>query len=176
MARWNVLGLQGALLTHLVEPVYLYSLTVGSLQHVGHLSRAVAHRLGGLGGLGRLPAPYRCHRPLLACLCRGRPYHPGKSPGTSVNWTAGDAQPEVLNATTGTRMASGSPSRLCKRALFTRWAKLVHRSTPLPYCQAKRAAEVYQAVKQRWVSALREAGLGTWVRKPPEQDHFLLCV
>uniref|UniRef100_A0A8C9QYT9 Adenosine deaminase RNA specific B2 (inactive) n=1 Tax=Scleropages formosus TaxID=113540 RepID=A0A8C9QYT9_SCLFO len=175
MARWNVLGLQGALLTHLVEPVYLYSLTVGSLQHVGHLSRAVAHRLGGLGGLGRL--------------CRGRPYHPGKSPGTSVNWTAGDAQPEVLNATTGTRMASGSPSRLCKRALFTRWAKLVHRvspqstrhlnriaSTPLPYCQAKRAAEVYQAVKQRWVSALREAGLGTWVRKPPEQDHFLLCV
>uniref|UniRef100_A0A8C9R1F9 Adenosine deaminase RNA specific B2 (inactive) n=1 Tax=Scleropages formosus TaxID=113540 RepID=A0A8C9R1F9_SCLFO len=174
MARWNVLGLQGALLTHLVEPVYLYSLTVGSLQHVGHLSRAVAHRLGGV-----LPPTLVLVIPGWApnrCLCRGRPYHPGKSPGTSVNWTAGDAQPEVLNATTGTRMASGSPSRLCKRALFTRWAKLVHRSTPLPYCQAKRAAEVYQAVKQRWVSALREAGLGTWVRKPPEQDHFLLCV
>ncbi|MFT7812287.1 double-stranded RNA-specific editase B2-like [Arapaima gigas] len=186
MARWNILGLQGALLTHLVEPVYLYSLTVGSLQHVGHLSRVAAHRLGGLGGLGHLPTPYHPNRPLLACLGHGRLYQPGKSPGSSVNWTVGDAQPEVLNATTGTRIASGSPSRLCKRALFTRWARLVHKlsasgagpweSTPLLYCQAKQAAEVYQAVKQRWVSALQEVGLGTWVKKPPEQDHFLLCV
>ncbi|KAF3857823.1 hypothetical protein F7725_011024 [Dissostichus mawsoni] len=39
---WSVVGLQGALLSHLVEPVYLHSVTVGTLSHTGHLSRAFA--------------------------------------------------------------------------------------------------------------------------------------
>lgn len=47
---------------------------------------------------------------------------------------------------------------------------------PLVYGEAKQTAGLYQKVKQRWFRALHEAGLGTWVRKPPEQDHFLVCV
>ena len=28
--KWNIVGLQGALLTHYIEPIYIYSLTLGT--------------------------------------------------------------------------------------------------------------------------------------------------
>ena len=48
----------------------------------------------------------------------------GKASCVSVNWTLGDAQLEVVNTATGRRRESGTPSRLCKHTLFTRWNRL----------------------------------------------------
>ncbi|XP_036375146.1 double-stranded RNA-specific editase B2-like [Megalops cyprinoides] len=184
IARWNVLGVQGSLLTHFLEPVYLSSLTIGSLGHTGHLARTVTRRLEGVG---HLPAPYRRNRPLLSCLSGSDSRQAGKSPSFGVNWTAGDGGLEVLNAATGRRKDSGGSSRLCKRALFARWVRIYHKVSlgvrapslmemPPMYCEAKLAAGTYQSVKQQLVRSLQEAGLGTWVKKPPEQEQFLLCV
>ncbi|MEQ2174024.1 hypothetical protein GOODEAATRI_003519 [Goodea atripinnis] len=50
--------------------------------------------------------------------------HQGKAMCVSVNWTLGDPQLEVINTATGRRRDSGTPSRLCKHALFTRWNRL----------------------------------------------------
>lgn len=58
------MGLQGALLSHLVEPVYLHSLTVGTLSHTGHLGRAMARRLAPVK---HLPLPYCRQQLLLGC-------------------------------------------------------------------------------------------------------------
>lgn len=51
-----------------------------------------------------------------------------------------------------------------------------HGDTPSMYCEAKRGAGTYQSVKQQLFKAFQKAGLGTWVRKPPEQDQFLLTL
>ncbi|XP_051695927.1 double-stranded RNA-specific editase 1 isoform X5 [Oryctolagus cuniculus] len=180
IARWNVVGIQGALLSIFVEPIYFSSIILGSLYHGDHLSRAMYQRLSNIEDL---PPLYTLNKPLLSGISNAEARQPGKAPNFSVNWTVGDSAIEVINATTG-KDELGRASRLCKRALFCRWTRVHGKAPPHllrakitkpnMYHESKLAAREYQAAKARLFTAFIKAGLGAWVEKPTEQDQFSL--
>ncbi|CAH6789860.1 Adarb1 [Phodopus roborovskii] len=177
---WNVVGIQGSLLSIFVEPIYFSSIILGSLYHGDHLSRAMYQRISNIEDL---PPLYTLNKPLLSGISNAEARQPGKAPNFSVNWTVGDSAIEVINATTG-KDELGRPSRLCKHALYCRWMRVHGKvpphllrtkiTKPTTYHESKLAAKEYQAAKARLFTAFIKAGLGAWVEKPTEQDQFSL--
>ncbi|TRZ00780.1 hypothetical protein DNTS_034752 [Danionella cerebrum] len=179
IARWNVIGVQGSLLSFFTEPIYFSSLILGSLYHADHLSRAMYQRIADMEDL---PPSFTHNRPLLSGISNAEARQPGKAPNFSVNWTVGDKALEIVNATTG-KDELGRQSHLCKHALYTRWvclhAKLsetlrIRGVHPGSYHEAKQGAVEYHEAKQTLFKAFNKAGLGAWVEKPIEQDQFSL--
>ena len=139
IARWNLLGLQGALLTLYMEPVYLSSVIIGSLFHRDHMSRAVLQRVGNITALAGAFVP---HSPALFGLSESSSRNLQKSPNVSLNWIQGDDNTaEVIDAPTG-KTRDLSPSRLCKSSLFERFLALWDHIAP-------------QEVRERAVKALQ---------------------
>lgn len=61
--RWNVVGIQGSLMSYFSEPIYFSSIILGSLYHADHLSRAMYQRIADIEDL---PQQFTLNRPLLS--------------------------------------------------------------------------------------------------------------
>ena len=146
LARWNVLGVQGSLLTHFIEPIYLYSVTLGSLFHAHHMFRAMAGRIQQT--VEGLPQPYRLNVPRLNLLSSSEVRQPGKAPNYSVNCTVGCIQPEIIDTTKGKEQETSAASRLAKVSLFRRFLKLVASSKLKPLTSALDLTNVIDAERR----------------------------
>ncbi|NWH35250.1 DSRAD deaminase, partial [Chloropsis hardwickii] len=181
--RWNILGLQGALLSHFLEPVYLHSVTLGYLYSQGHLTRAICCRMEREGSTlkEKLQAPYHINHPEVGRVSvYDSARQTGKTKESSVNWCLADeSEVEVLDGTKG--KVDGlklEVSRVSKRKMFTLFQQLCAKNNRKDlqsfsvYSDAKEAATAYQAAKQCFFSTLEELGYGSWIRKPQEEENF----
>jgi len=181
--RWNVLGLQGALLSHFMHPIYLSSITLGYLYSHGHLTRATCCRLSRDGDefLKSLPLPYTLNHPEVGRVSvYDSTRHTGKTKESSVNWSLPDLlSVEVLDGTKG--KVDGPKleiSRVSKSSLLRLFQELCVRANrsdllALPsYAQAKMAAERFQRAKCCFFQALSQHGYGAWIGKPLEEKSF----
>ncbi|CAG8542242.1 adenosine deaminase/editase [Gigaspora rosea] len=62
IAQWNVVGLQSALISELISPIYLSSITVGDMFYLEDLNRALYERIQDITNL---PHGYFPHRPII---------------------------------------------------------------------------------------------------------------
>ena len=177
--KWNTLGLQGALLSRIMEPVYLSSVVIGDrgLFHHGHISRGICCRLTQAPA-SQLDVNHPkllvvSDPPIKEALTRS------SQPNVSLHWTIGMDDLEQLDARTGRLVSSGKPAMICKRNLLESFHSLcraarIDVAVDTPYCVIKATAEDYQRKKEHLYSELEGKGFGRWVKKPPEVDNFSL--
>ncbi|KAM9002759.1 double-stranded RNA-specific adenosine deaminase isoform X2 [Sarcophilus harrisii] len=184
--RWNVLGLQGAMLSHFLQPIYLSSVTLGYLYSQGHLTRAICCRMSKEESSFRegLKPPYTVNHPKVGRVSvYDSTRQTGKTKESSVNWCVTDrAEIEVLDGTKG--KVDGprlDVSRLSKRSMFSLFQQLCahHNRKDLlrlvSYKEAKEAARDYQVAKRYFIKSLKDMGFGSWISKPLEEKNFSLC-
>ncbi|KAE8588794.1 hypothetical protein XENTR_v10022744 [Xenopus tropicalis] len=184
--RWNVLGLQGGLLTHFMEPVYLSSLTLGYLFSQGHLTRAICCRMSRDGDAfqNQLPDLFVVNHPEVGRVSvYDSTRQTGKTKESSVNWCLADEEVEVLDGTKGkvegVKLEISRVSKLHMFTLFQQLSVLRGRHDLLAlgsYSDVKATAATYQTAKGQLFRALQEMGYGNWISKPQEEKCFSLSI
>lgn len=163
--KWNNLGVQGALLSNIIEPIFINAIYFGGAAPVPDesLKYALLNRLGDDNETDRdvivesIPAALK-------------PQH-----SYSQVWFRGSSGIEILNVGNG-RVGNNAPSRVSKVTIFEEYQKLPDADKSIiNYAKAKENASSYQYEKNVLYGKLEAAGLGKWQVKPAEfADSFNL--
>jgi double-stranded RNA-specific adenosine deaminase len=178
IAKWSVVGVQGALLSRLIDPIFITGVVVGDLFSHGHICRALCCRSDYAlkATCVELPKPFGPRHPKIrhAQLQVARSDRIKMKEKLSCNWTEHDlVHMEVVDGTTG-RLEDGTDSRICKNTMFGNFIEIQPQAFEKSYSENKALAATYQRSKKLWKEKM-QLSFGRWMDKPNEVEDFFFC-